>query len=108
MTFLVTERGAPFSAAGFGNWFRERCDEAGLPQCSAHGLRHASATRFANIGCTDEEIMAFTGHRSRASLAVYTRGADQVRLARRALAKLTNSERTLVQHPNPLDQDRRK
>ena len=108
MTFLVTERGAPFSAAGFGNWFRERCDEAGLPQYSAHGLRHAAATRFANIGCTDEEIMAFTGHRSRASLAVYTRGADQLRLARRALAKLTNSEQEMVQHPIPLDQNWRK
>jgi integrase len=40
MTFLLTERGAPFTAAGFGNWFRDRCDEAGLPQCSSHGLRN--------------------------------------------------------------------
>ena len=38
-TFLVTEYGKPFTPAGFGNWFRQRCDEAGLPQCSAHGLR---------------------------------------------------------------------
>ena len=30
MTFLMTERGAPFTSAGFGNWFRDRCDEAGL------------------------------------------------------------------------------
>src|SRR5215470_10147151 len=36
LTFLVTERGAPFTVAGFGNWFRDRCNEAGLPQCSAH------------------------------------------------------------------------
>ncbi len=36
MTFLLTEAGAPFSAAGFGNWFRERCNEAGLQHCSAH------------------------------------------------------------------------
>ena len=29
-TFLVTEYGRPFTAAGFGNWFRDRCNEAGL------------------------------------------------------------------------------
>jgi integrase len=43
MTFLMTDQGKPFTAAGFGNWFR---DEAGLPQCSAHGLRSAAATRL--------------------------------------------------------------
>jgi integrase len=31
MTFLVTAYGKPFTPAGFGNWFRDRCDEAGLP-----------------------------------------------------------------------------
>ena len=29
LTFLVTAYGKPFSAAGFGNWFRECCDSAG-------------------------------------------------------------------------------
>jgi hypothetical protein len=37
LTFLVTGKGGrPFTAAGFGNWFRDRCDEAGLSHCSAH------------------------------------------------------------------------
>jgi hypothetical protein len=44
MTFLETEQGKPFTAAGFGNKMREWCDEAGLPQCSAHGLKKAGAT----------------------------------------------------------------
>jgi hypothetical protein len=40
LTFLVTAYGKPFTAAGFGGWFRERCDEASLPKhCAAHGLR---------------------------------------------------------------------
>jgi integrase len=107
-SFLVTGRGKSFTSAGFGNWFRERCDEAGLQHCTAHGLRHAAATRLANIGCTDEEIMAITGHRSRASLAVYTRGADQRRLARQAMAKLTNSEQKNGPAPIPLDQNAEK
>src|SRR5215813_12057942 len=28
-TFLVTHCGKPYTAAGFGNWFRELCDQAG-------------------------------------------------------------------------------
>jgi integrase len=101
LTFLLTERGASFTSAGFGNWFRERCNEAGLKQCSAHGLRKAAATRLANIGCTNEQIKAITGHRSDASLAPYTRAADQRRLAQQAMAKLIEGEArtTEVQHP---------
>ncbi len=45
LTFLTTEAGAPFSAAGFGNLFRRWCNEAGLSHCSAHGLRKAQARR---------------------------------------------------------------
>ena len=41
MTFVVTEQGKPFSVEGFGNWFRDRCKEVGLPHCTAHGLRKA-------------------------------------------------------------------
>ena len=50
LTFLATQAGRPFTAAGFGNWFRDRCNEAGLPQCSAHGLRKAAAARCAEGG----------------------------------------------------------
>ena len=87
LTFLVTEFGRPFTAAGFGNWFRERCNEADLPNCSAHGLRKAAARRLAEIGCTQHEIAAITGHASLSEVQRYTRGADQKRLAAAAVAK---------------------
>ena len=77
LTFLMTERGAPFTAAGFGNWFRAQCNLAGLPQCSAHGLRKAAATRLADAGCSSDQIKAITGHRSLSEVARYTRAADQ-------------------------------
>lgn len=96
MTFLMTERGAPFTSAGFGNWFRDRCDEAGLSHCSPHGLRKAAATRLANLGCSNEQIKAITGHRSDASLAPYTRAADQQRLARQAIAMQIKAGSELV------------
>jgi integrase len=85
MTFLITERGAPFTPAGFGNWFRKQCDLAGLAKCSAHGLRKAAATRLADAGCSANQIAAITGHKSLSEVAHYTRAADQERLARQAL-----------------------
>ena len=68
MTFLVTEFGKPYSVAGFGNRFRDWCDQAGLKHCSAHGLRKALATELANNGATAHEIMAVTGHQSLAEV----------------------------------------
>jgi integrase len=92
LTFLLTEAGAPFTAAGFGNWFRDRCNEAGLRHCSAHGLRKACATRLANAECTTEQIKAITGHKTLSEVARYTKAADQERNAKQALANLLRSE----------------
>jgi integrase len=104
LTFLVTEFGKGFTAAGFGNWFRDRCNEAGLPiGCGAHGLRKAAARRLAEAGCTAHEIMSFTGHKSLKEVTRYTVAADRKRLAKTAMAKLivkqdqaglTNSDKT--------------
>ncbi len=86
MTFLTTDFGKPFTAAGFGNWFRDRCNEAGLPKrCSAHGLRKAAARRLAEEGATTHHIASMTGHRSLSEVQRYTRSADQARLAREAV-----------------------
>ncbi|MGY8667048.1 tyrosine-type recombinase/integrase [Bradyrhizobium sp. UFLA05-109] len=57
-TFLESEYGKPFTPAGFGNWFRDRCDEAGLPQCTAHGLKKCGATLAAENGATTRQLMA--------------------------------------------------
>jgi integrase len=93
LTFLITERGRPFTSASFGNWFRKRCNEAGLPQCSAHGLRKCAATRLADAGCSLHRIMAVTGHKSMSSVAPYTKRADQARLAREAFETQFRAER---------------
>jgi integrase len=104
LNFLVTEFGKPFTSAGFGNWFRRRCNEAGLPQCSAHGLRKAAATRLANAGCSTDQIKAITGHKSLSEVARYTKAADQVRLARQAMNVLrTNQQQTLSNQQTRLD-----
>jgi integrase len=88
LTFLVTEFGRPFTAAGFGNWFRERCSEAGLRHCSAHGLRKAASRRLAEHSCTVHEVAAITGHASLREVQRYTKAADQKRLATAAVEKI--------------------
>ncbi len=87
LAFLTTKFGKPFSVSGFGNKFREWCDEAGLPYCSAHGLRKATAARLAERGATAHEIMAITGHRSLEEVERYTRAARQRELADAAMRK---------------------
>ncbi|GAB1362396.1 tyrosine-type recombinase/integrase [Rhodobacter sp.] len=89
MTFLVTEYGRPFTAAGFGNWMRGRCDEAGLADCSSHGLRKACARRLAEAGCSNQEIKAITGHETEAEVTRYTKSADQKIMAKHAMGKLS-------------------
>ena len=89
LTFLTTEYGQPFTAAGFGNWFRQCCDEAGIPKgYAAHGLRKAAATRLAEVGCTDHQIMAWGGWKTLKEVTRYTEAANRKRLARSAAEKL--------------------
>jgi integrase len=88
LKFLVTELGAPFTVAGFGGWFRDRCNEAGLRHCSFHGLRKAAATRLIDAGCDVVEAAAITGHASLKELQRYIETRDRKKAARRAMAKL--------------------
>lgn len=83
LTFLVNDFGKPFSAAGFGNKFRDWCDQAGLPAgVSAHGLRKARAADMADQGATGHQIMAITGHQTLKEVDRYTKAANQRNLAR--------------------------
>ena len=88
LTFLITEFGRPFSPGGFGNWFRNQCDQANLRHCSAHGLRKATAAALAEAGATAHEIAAVTGHMSLEEIERYTRAARKKKLADSAMAKL--------------------
>jgi integrase len=80
-TFLQTEMGKPFTAKGFGNWFRDRCDEAGLAKCSAHGLRKIGATLCAEKGASEHQLMAIFDWSTPQQAAIYTRAASRRLLA---------------------------
>lgn len=91
LTYLVTEFGKGFTPAGFGNWFRERCNLAGLPHCSAHGLRKAMARRLAEAGATTLEGRAVTGHKSDAMFAHYAAAASNEAMADRAMDRVVEA-----------------
>jgi integrase len=92
LAFLVNDLGRPFTDAGFGNKFREWCNQAGLRHCTAHGLRKAGATIAANNGATAHQLMAIFGWDTLKMAETYTRGADQERLAEAAMHMLEVQE----------------
>jgi hypothetical protein len=63
LAFLVTAFGKPFTPAGFGNWFGDRCRAAGVTG-RAHGLPKATATRLAELSATARMIPRLIGHRT--------------------------------------------
>ena len=92
-TFLVTDFGKPFSRAGLGNKMRQWCDEAGLPHCSAHGLRKATTRRAAELGATDRELMGIGGWTTSKQVGVYTAAVEQKRMAEQALSPVIDFDR---------------
>jgi integrase len=101
--FLATAYGKARSPEGLGNKMREWCDQAGLSNCTAHGLRKACARRLAEAGATAHEIMAVTGHKTLAEVQRYTESAMREGLADVAHAKLMtrpNGEQNVVNLPD--------
>lgn len=94
LTFLVTEFGKPFSVKGLGNKIRQWCDEAGLPECTAHGMRKVGASIAAENGATDEDLMAIFGWVTKAQTTLYTKKARRKLIAGRAAHKLLREQKT--------------
>lgn len=87
-SYLVSELGKPFSKGGFGLKMREWCDEAGLPQCSSHGLRKAIARRGAISRATQGELRAIGGWRKDDEVAIYTEAVEQEDMAAAGMARV--------------------
>ena len=91
LTFLQTSQGRPFTANGFGAWFRDRCDEAGVHGLSAHGLRKAAAARSAQNGASTHTLMAIFGWLTIQQAERYTRTAERRHLATAGMHTLGTS-----------------
>lgn len=80
MTLLTTSRRQAFSTPqSFGNWFRDRCIEAGVPG-RAHGLRKAAAVLCAERGATTTQLMAIFGWTTEDMPTLYTRQANRKKI----------------------------
>lgn len=93
-TFITTGYGKPFSVKGFGARMRKWCDEAGLPNRTAHGLRKTITQRMALSGAGNQGIKSVTGHSGDSEVALYTRGVDQERLAGDTMRRLVEWEKS--------------
>lgn len=84
-TYLINEKGKPYSIEGFGNQFKKWCIEAGLPdRCTAHGVRKATAVDHAESGASVDELKAMFGWRKAETAEIYTKAAQDRTLARNA------------------------
>jgi integrase len=64
---------------------RDRCDEAGLPHCSAHGLRKAGATIAAENGATAPQLTAIFDWETLAVAQKYIDEANRKKKAAQAM-----------------------
>lgn len=81
LTFLTNAHGQPFTTDGLGNRMRKWCDAAGLPHCTAHGLRKAGATIAAENGADYELLKAIWGWTTAGQANHYVRSASRTRIA---------------------------
>jgi integrase len=77
-----------FTSEALGQFLADAIDEAKLPDdCVVHGLRKTAARKLAEAGCSEDEIMAVTGHRSAQMVRLYVKGASRVKMADSAVLK---------------------
>jgi site-specific recombinase XerD len=70
---FVSERGAPFSTAGFARLFERAAETAGLEiKAHPHMLRHACGFKLANDGVDTRALQAYLGHKSIQHTVRYT------------------------------------
>lgn len=92
LLLLENKDGKAFSAKGFYNMTKRACIAAGLPHCSAHGLRKAAARRLRDADCSDEEGMAITGHKTVREFRRYAGDSGNAARADSAMAKAYGKE----------------
>ncbi|KUR77250.1 tyrosine-type recombinase/integrase [Novosphingobium sp. Fuku2-ISO-50] len=97
VTLLENKSGEPFSAKGFANMIKKAAIAAGLPHCSAHGLRKSAARRCREAGCSHEEGMAITGHKTEKEYLRYAGDSTKSARADAAMGKvMANRSKSLA------------
>ena len=88
--FLRNNLGKKFASGNaLGNWFKDRCREAGLDHCTAHGLRKAAASIAAEEGASDmvlDAMFSWSQSGDNNQSRTYTRNASKLRLSTEGFA----------------------
>jgi integrase len=84
---LLGERGNPYDPASLSRLVRQQLQRLGIKGYSFHGLRKNAAQALAEAGCSIDEIMAVTGHRSAKMALHYTKRAARKQLAKNAMLR---------------------
>ena len=94
MHLIGDEHGRALSRNALSDMMKRAAHAAGLgPECVPHGLRKAVLRRLAERGGSAKEIASVSGHKSLAEIERYTAAADQRRLSKAAMRKLTDKNR---------------
>jgi integrase len=81
LAFITGPRGHAWGKAHLGDQFAEAAEKAGLVDCTAHGLRKASATRCAEAAATVNQMMAMFGWKRPDMAIKYTFAASKKLMA---------------------------
>ena len=101
VVFLEARGGKAFTDKGFGKWFSEISQKAGVPKgLSPHGLRKACCRRLAEAGCSPHEIMAISGHTTLKEVTRYTEAASRSKLADSAMKTLQTAQKAEAESAN--------
>lgn len=104
VNILTDRNGIPWKPNNLSYHMDAALERLGLPpKLNVHGLRKLAAANLADVGCTTKEIGAITGHRTLAMIELYTRSADQQKLATSAILRLGNIQTLTKKNPKPRD-----
>lgn len=92
---LITAYGKPFSEKSLTGRMRDWTASAGMPSgCTMHGLRKTLGKMLAETGASTRQLMETLGHDDIAHAELYSREAEQQRLARDGMSKVTKRYQT--------------
>jgi integrase len=97
-TFLLNALGRPYTIKSAADAFKQWCKAAGLPHCSAHGIRKFSAVEASYNGATDRQLKAMFNWEGSGEVDVYTRMAQRRRLAEKGM-------KLIIHQPESAPQD---
>ncbi|MEP4195955.1 MAG: tyrosine-type recombinase/integrase [Aliishimia sp.] len=86
--WIAKGNGEPFSVKSLPQRFSSWATRAELKGLTAHGLRKSVGTILADLGFSENTIMAALSHESASSAQLYVQGANKQRLARLGMEAL--------------------